>query len=134
MLMCRVVLAMVVCATMLGIGAPAQAASPADCAPLAQDRGRAAGDDPTVTPPATPTCDEAGYDLDFPEAPLATDAPAPRASQAPSGGTTIPTYALPRTDVDGEMLLLVLFALLALSGGLLIHVLVWVRLEVASHA
>ena len=122
----RIALATVVVLGLLVLPSGASAASPADCptgAPARAPhpelvgglRGYAAGDDPVVVEPATPTCDDGGYDLEFPDAALESDA-------VPAGALNVPGYELPRTDFDGYSLMLTLMGAVMLFGGVLLHV------------
>jgi hypothetical protein len=102
------------CADQPQATAPAPEAAPAD---LARD----AGDDPVITQPVDPTCDDAGYTAEFPDVELATDAadPVPGTS---TGGGYVPSGTLPVTGPVGpSMLLLVFAAFVLVTTGTVLH-------------
>jgi hypothetical protein len=104
--------------------APEAAAAPA-AALAAEEPVGDAGDDPVITQPAEPTCDDAGYTAEFPDVELATDAADTVPSQVPDtspGGGYVPSGYLPVTGLPGLPLLLLAFAGLVLTVlGSIVH-------------
>lgn len=87
-----------------------------DAAPI---EGRAAGDDPTLTPPTTPTCDDAGYELEFPDVELATDA---AEVENTVSGAGYHRGELPMTGPKLSALVAVLVGVLLTNVGVLIYI------------
>ncbi len=90
-------------------------------------QGRAAGDDPVVTEPTDPTCDDAGYDIAFPDVTLQTDVeptPTPATPIASGGGT------LPVTGTTDSVFVLALAGMLLVNAGVLVLIASERRVEV----
>lgn len=78
--------------------------------------GRAAGDDPTITPADPELCDGGGYEAEFPDVALATD---PAAAQ-PTAYVT-PTYLPVTGSTPTTLVLLALLAWLTIGAGVALH-------------